>query len=427
MKHVAPTPSVMNLLLVVPAFPHPASPHTAPQNARTARVLERLADRLVIIAPRPYVPAWLALRPHWKSYASIPFFQQMGGTLVYRPASLVIPGLFSSFWSNEIASVMAWPLAQKLHKEITFDAILSFDLSEGGGVAWRLARALDLPVAGWATGDDIRGDHTTSHGQKVRQTLRNLDLVYYQTQELMEIGARLLGSSIEILRQSGRHQVLSRGIPDLQMPVRSISREAIRAELGIHDDETMVLYVGRVVREKGLLGLIEALGRQTERTKRLRLVLLGSNPAFDHTARVKELLQCHPELEGRVSLLAACEPAMVWTYLKGADIFAFPSTKEGMPNALLEAMLAGVPCVTFNIPAVRDLVQHDPRALMAIEPFDYEEFCHALNQLSQNAELRGAIGAYGREVVKTHFSMTHNMQAVLQQLERLVDLRKVAS
>ncbi len=416
----------MNLLLVVPAFPHPASPHTAPQNARTARVLERLADRLVIIAPRPYVPAWLALRPHWRSYAAIPFFQQVGRALVYRPASLVIPGLFSSFWSNEMASVMAWPLAQKLHKAIPFDAILSFDLSEGGGVAWRLARDLDLPVAGWATGDDIRGDQATSHGQKVKQTLRNLDLVYYQTQELMEIGARLLGSSVEMLRQSGRHQVLSRGISDLPTPVRSISREAIRGELGIHDNETMVLYVGRVVFEKGLLGLIEALGRQAECTKRLRLVLLGSNPAFDHTARVKDLLRCHPELVGRVSLLPACEPGLVWTYLKGADIFAFPSLKEGMPNALLEAMLAGVPCVTFNIPAVRELVQHDPRALVAIQPFDYDEFCNALSELSQNAEMRGAIGGRGREVVQTHFSMTHNMQAVLQQLGRLADLRKVA-
>ncbi|MBX3348447.1 MAG: glycosyltransferase family 4 protein [Nitrospira sp.] len=417
--------SVMNLLLVVPAFPHPESPHTAPQNARTARVLERLVHRLVVIAPRPYVPTWLALRPHWKSYAAIPFFQQVGNTLVYRPANLVIPRVFPSFWSNEMASVMAWPLAQKLHKQISFDAILSFDLSEGGGVAWRLARVLGLPVAGWATGDDIRGEQTTFHGQKVKQALRNLDLVYYQTQELMEIGAGLLGSSSEMLCRSGRHQVLSRGISDFSAPVGSKSREAIRAELGILDNEMMVLYVGRVVFEKGLLGLIEAMGRQAKSTKRLRLVLLGSNPAFDHTARVRDLLRCYPELVGRVALLAACEPGLVWSYLNGADIFAFPSMKEGMPNALLEAMLAGVPCVTFNIPAVRDLVQHDPKALVAIPPFDYDEFCNALSALSQNPELRRTMGERGREVVKTHFNMTHNMQAVLQKLGRLTDLRKV--
>lgn len=372
------------------------------------------------------MPSFLAMRPRWKAYAGLPFYQRVDDIEVYRPAIAVIPGFMSSFWSNEMASLMVGPLARKLHAEIRFDAILSFDLSDGGGVAWRLGRNLRLPAAGWATGDDIRINPQSVQGRKVIRTLNKLDLVFYQSRELMNISAGLLRLSPETLEQSGRHYVLARGVTGAQSSSEFASRRMTRAALSIKDDEIMVLFVGRMVRDKGIFGLIEVFAKNIERAKHLRLVLLGSNRAFDHSDQLEAQIGGHRTLAGRVTVMPACSPEKVFDCLRAADIFAFPSMKEGMPNALLEAMQCGLPAVTFRIPAVCDLLRYDQMALAAVAPFDYDEFFDALTLLSENAELRQTTGGRGKQLVMDHFCMSRNLKVVLNHLSELAGAHTIA-
>ena len=133
-------------------------------------------------------------------------YSVVGGIEVHRPAYLVVPGLLRAVWSNEVAYYMLRTRVAKLHWKHRFDAILSFDLFNAGGLAWRISRELGIPAAGWATGGDMRKERDSRPGRKLVETIRNLDLVFYQSQELLELAAELLESNVEHLERSGRHQ-----------------------------------------------------------------------------------------------------------------------------------------------------------------------------------------------------------------------------
>ena len=357
----------MKVLLVVPNYPYPTAPYNGAQNERCAQVLSDFVERLVVVSPRPFIPASLALRSRWKHYASIPPYSVVGGIEVHRPAYLVVPGILRAVWSNEVAYYMLRTRVAKLHWKHRFDAILSFDLFNAGGLAWRISRELGIPAAGWATGGDMRKERNSRPGRKLVETIKNLDLLFYQSQELLELAAERGESNVEHLQRSGRHMTLSRGINEPLRVVPESAESSFRLQLRVSANEVMILYVRLGLASiKGVFGLLDVFAKHPREIEKLKLVLVGSQPELDETAAFTQHLNALPELRNRVSLLTACSPEKIWGYLNAADIFALPSFKEGMPNSLLEAMISGVPSVTFDIPAIRGIVCHDPHAVLTV-------------------------------------------------------------
>src|SRR5262249_17440597 len=157
------------------------------------------------------------------------------------------------------------------------------------------------------------------------------DLIFYQNRELLNQAARLLGVPVNQMCHQ-RHIVLARGISEPPPLDRIRTRQLRRAELNMGEEQVLVLYVGRIMRDKGIPELLEAFSFAAARDPRLFCILLGSSPAHDDTDLFEERLHKNLELERKVRLLPACSPEKVWEYLCAADIFAFPSHHEGMPN-----------------------------------------------------------------------------------------------
>lgn len=137
-------------------------------------------------------------------------------------------------------------------------------------------------------------------------------------------------------------------------PIRD-AKPASREALGV--EGPMVLWVGRLDPVKGLSHLLEAFGAITRRTG-AHLVLAGAGPELAPLVeKVKRMA-----LSRRVRFLGARHdvPAL----LKAADVFAFPSRTEGLPNALLEAMAAACPIVATDVPGCRDLIRHEQTGLL---------------------------------------------------------------
>jgi glycosyltransferase involved in cell wall biosynthesis len=247
-------------------------------------------------------------------------------------------------------------------------------------------------------------------------------MVFYQSHELLERAADLLGIFPRQLSPD-RHIVLPRGIPEPPTLAKTQIRDRIRAKLEIKTHEVVILYIGRISRQKGLLELLEALNLATFRDLKLRGVLVGSQPGFDETALIEKKLHEIPKLNERVMLLPACNPDEVWEYLCAADIFAFPSHKEGMPNSLLEAMAMGVPTIAFAIPPIVE-VEAETGALTLVPPLDPARFAEAILRLVACPDERRWTGEKGRMVVKDRFMVRKNMAEALHRLELLVTERR---
>ena len=131
-------------------------------------------------------------------------------------------------------------------------------------------------------------------------------------------------------------------------------------------------------------------------------------------------------LRDRVLLLPACKPDRVWHYLCAADIFAFPSHEEGMPNSLLEAMIMGIPAIAFAIPPVRE-IEAGTGALITVPTLNTELFSEAILRLAASPAQRIYIGERGRSRVMDRFMVQKNMAEVVERLAHLVRQRRTSS
>ncbi len=406
----------MNVLVVVTNYPFPGHEFSGLFNERSVLALREFCDTVEVLAPRPYVPRWppvLNLTPRWRAYATIREYEVRNGVPVHRPAYIHLPRFGNAIWSGLGAFLCSRHAARNIHRRVGFHAIISFDLIAAGGLAWRLARDLRIPAACWAAGERIPA-----------RTVRHLDLVFYQSRELFEMAARVLRTSPHRLPHK-QHVVLPRGIPEPPALPRAEIRSRVRAAWGIPDDAIVVLSVGRVTREKGIFELLEAVTLAAARDPRLFCVIVGCKPGFDETTMVQAALVNAPSLTARVRLVPACAPEQVWEYLCAADIFAFTSHKEGMPNALLEALVMRVPAVAFGIPPVLE-IDSGSGGLITVRPFDVALFAEALVRLASSSSQRIRLAEIGHGQVMARFMVRKNMAEALRHLRGVHGRRTIA-
>ncbi|WP_291356972.1 glycosyltransferase [Desulfovibrio sp.] len=111
-------------------------------------------------------------------------------------------------------------------------------------------------------------------------------------------------------------------------------------------------------------------------------------------AHAKQVAGRH-NLEGRIQFLG--ESGDVPAHFTSAQAYCFSSRTEGMPNALLEGMAAGLPCVAFaGCPGVADIITHGKNGLLA-QAMDASSLAGQLERLLADAPLRERLGAAARE------------------------------
>jgi teichuronic acid biosynthesis glycosyltransferase TuaC len=406
----------MNLLLVVANYPHPGHPYSGAFNARSARALRNLGHRIEVLAPRPYLPRALAAwNPRWRAYEQIPTQEISGAISVYRPAYLQLPG-FKGILRPDLGAYLSCGRHIKArHKKHPYDAILAFNLIGAGGLAWRLARCLDIPAAGWATGNDVRVDGNSAHGRSVRAAIQRLDIVFYQSSELFDRAAALCELPEEDF-PAGRRLILPRGVEPA--PSSNGSRRSIREALGVRDDQVLALFLGRVVKAKGVFELVDAVERARQEQPNVTCVFVGSHDAFDDSKELRARLERTPKLAPYIRVMPACAPDKVWDYFHAADIFAFPSHSEGMPNSLLEAMSAALPAIAYAIPPILE-IDGQSGALLTVPLRDVSGFARVLVQLARSTELRQEIGGRAKARVLSHYQTRASMAEAVKRLGAL--------
>lgn len=103
--------------------------------------------------------------------------------------------------------------------------------------------------------------------------------------------------------------------------------------------------------------------------------------------------------------------------LARAGAFVLTSEYEGFPNALLEAMAVGLPCVTFDCPSGPREISMDGQVALLVPLNDEQALGHALEQLMSDAVLRQPLGSQARASVIEHFTLNE----VLEQWDLLFE------
>jgi glycosyltransferase involved in cell wall biosynthesis len=172
--------------------------------------------------------------------------------------------------------------------------------------------------------------------------------------------------------------------------------------------------VGSLHVRKGYQYLIEAVPLVLTELPGARFVLVGEGPE-----RLRlEQLAAELGVAGRVQFLG--QRTDVSAVLPEFDVFVLPSITEGMPNAVLEAMAAGIPVVASRVGGVPEIVQDGETGLL-VEPESPSDLARSLVRLGRDAPLRLALTQRALAVVTSRFNPQREVdetEAVYFQLQQ---------
>jgi glycosyltransferase involved in cell wall biosynthesis len=214
---------------------------------------------------------------------------------------------------------------------------------------------------------------------------------------LHTIGLSALRSANKIicLTQADKADIEELGCrPDKIAVVRNAVDTVFFEPCGSRSDK-LVVWVGRFVKEKGVEYLVEAARDISKNASDVKILLIGYGPLKE---KIVEMSRNYGLLGKSIFIEGPLSREEVAQTLRKATIFAFPSLREGMPIALLEAMASELPVVVFDVPGIRELVKHGMNGLV-VEPKNHEQLSKAILYLLNNEDQRKAFGEKSRRKV----------------------------
>jgi glycosyltransferase involved in cell wall biosynthesis len=293
-----------------------------------------------VVAP---VPWFFSTHPRFGDYARwarTPARETWHGLEVQHPRYLVLPKLGMSLSPFTLARAARSAVARLLDEGFDFEVMDAHYFYPDGVAAALLARYFNKPLVITARGSDI-----------------NLLTQYAVPRRLMQWAAQQANACVGV-SQALTQRMAHLGFPadrlktlpnGVDLSVFGLQGQApTRAALAWPDAPTLLL-VGNLVENKGQHLAIEALLHLPG----FRLVLVGEGPQRAALERLASRLQ----LTSRVQFLGQVAPHQLALCYSAADLLLLPSSREGWPNVLLEAMACGTPVVATRVGGMAEIVR----------------------------------------------------------------------
>jgi len=333
----------MRLLIVTSQFPIAGEPNRGRPIHQTVRELSKLAD-VRVLSPVASYPRWATPRSYlFRASDPAHTVPDCDVRYVEYPALPLLTRPFNG-----------WLCARTLHaplREFAPDVVLSYWLYPDAFGAMRAARRARLPLVVGARGSDLRVRDAVSR-RLTRPVLHAAQRILVVSEDLGRVAAR------DYDADPARIRAIPNGCDAAIFHPRD--RGEARAALGIDADAELVVYVGRLVPEKGLRELLDAMAALAPQRPTLRLALVGEGPM---RAELETRVAADPSL--RVHLAGAQGPREVARWMAASDLVTLPSYSEGHPNVLVEALACGRPVVATPVGGIPEVVDADCGLLVA--------------------------------------------------------------
>lgn len=290
----------------------------------------------------------------------------------------------------------------RILKRGKFDAIITFTHD---------SNLLGMPLANLA---GIRARIGTHLGEirgmsKWRDALHTFLVNRGIIQTLVASSARTRDNAVEAGVAPDRITTIYNAI--MPFDVTGIDREAVRQRLGLKKDDVFFVAVGRLVYEKGHEFFVEAMSTAAKENPHAIAGICGAGPLRDQLQAQIETLN----LQGRVKLLGQWDA--IPELLAASDVFVLPSRWEGLPMALLEGMMAGLPVVATRVEGVEEVVQPGIHGLLV--PLEASnELAQAIIHMLGSPEDRRRMGEAARERVLSSYTTDRMCEAYLRVIQK---------
>jgi glycosyltransferase involved in cell wall biosynthesis len=169
-----------------------------------------------------------------------------------------------------------------------------------------------------------------------------------------------------------------------------------------------VLFVGRLLKEKGIHDFVEA-ARLVKKEKSVCFQVAGAPDPGNPSSLIAEEVEALRQ-EGAVDLLGHVES--IDDVMALANVVVLPSYREGTPRVLLEAAAMGKPIVTTDVPGCREVVKNGKNGIL-VPVRDAAALAKGIFEVLSDPQLASDFGSYGRQMVAEEFSVESVVQATM--------------
>lgn len=188
-----------------------------------------------------------------------------------------------------------------------------------------------------------------------------------------------------------------------------------RRSLGLSEEDVLLVYAGRVAREKNMEFLLRAYDRVAQDVSNVHLLIIGGG----QTQILEDLkaFSARLGLSQRVTFTGMIPYANLPSYLAMCDAFVSASVSEVHPLSVIEAMSAGLPVLGIHSPGVGDTVADGQTGFLT--DHDLGAYAARMKQLSTDPELLKRMGQAAR-LASEAYAIERTTSRMLEQYERLV-------
>jgi len=206
-------------------------------------------------------------------------------------------------------------------------------------------------------------------------------------------------------------------------PLSVAEKLNLRQELSLPLDDFIVLSVGFFSRDKSPDDIYRAWAElMRDSSCKSTLIFIGSTDTGYSEIDAGLVLAIKDNLmkSGLNQKVWFVEKTLsIEKYYQAADVFVTASRREGMPNALLEAMASGLPVLSSRLPGIIDFVINDGKNGLLFNPGKVDEISNHLNRIKQESDLRVSLGSFAREKMINKFSLNQAANAFGQLYKTL--------
>ncbi len=293
-----------------------------------------------------------------------------------------------------------------------YDLLHSHWLLPQGFTGVLAAKLLRLPHVTTAHGGDIFSLKGRRFELFKRFVIANVDAVTVNS-SFTKKAVKLLSSS------SAQIRLISIGVAEQLFQIKE-KIEEIRRQYCPHN-EKLIASVGRIVEEKGVGDLIDAIAIVRDKFPSVKYVVIGEGPDRERFETKVEKLK----LSNCIFFAGWISPADMPAYMAAADIFVAASKRaadgwvEAQGLAIAEAMMAGTPVVATRSGGIPDTVQDQETGLLVDEGSPHQ-IAEALSRLLIDINLAYSLSQRARQYAKDHYSRTATAKKFSDLYEELL-------
>ncbi len=307
------------------------------------------------------------------------------------------------------------------HKRDPFDLLHAYFLPMAGFVAAYVGKYLNIPSVVSIRGNDIeRAAFDPSKFSHVMYALQNASAVTTNASELAKKAKAFIdrevflipnGIDTECFKPMERNLALAESL-GLEAGKR---KEERNGEWKVESGLPVVGFVGELREKKGLAALLNAYA-QICKKQPVSLLIVGEIRDGDDKKLFDDFRITNPQLP--ITVTGHIPHTDLPAYYSLMDVFVHPSLRDGMPNAVLEAMACGKTVIATPVGGVKDVIVDGVNGLL-VNVNDAEGLAEKMAEALSQPEKRESIGRAARNAVLSQFTLEKELQANLKIYESL--------